>query len=158
MIQKLMEEANEEASHKAFCDTEMSTNKQSRDKKTAVSEELTADIEELTADISKLATEIGELGSELAAIDAAVEQATTDRFAEKEKNTETISDAKAGATAVAQALAVLKEFYEKAAVPVEQPAPQQGLISYDNRALQILKTASVVLPSCRSTRTTTPRA
>merc|ERR1719310_2658528 len=35
MIQKLMEEANEEATHKAFCDTEMGTNKQTRDKKTA---------------------------------------------------------------------------------------------------------------------------
>jgi len=142
MIMKLVEEAEADATHKGFCDAEMSTNKQTRDKKTAVSEELTADIEELTAEISKLATEIGELGSELAALDAAVEQATTDRFAEKEKNTETISDAKAGAAAVAQALAVLKEFYEKAAVPVEQPAPQQGPISYDNRALQILKTAS----------------
>merc|ERR1719420_582940 len=103
---------------------------------------LTADIEELTAAISKLGSEITELGSELAALDAAVEKATSERFAEKEKNTETISDAKAGAAAVAQALAVLKEFYEKAAVPVEQPAPQQGPIAYDNRALQILKTAS----------------
>merc|ERR1719316_1620472 len=142
MITKLMEEANEEASHKAFCDTEMGTNKQTRDKKTAQSEELNADIEELTADISKLASEITELSNELAALDAAVEEATSQRFAEKEKNTATISDAKAGAAAVAQALAILKDFYEKAAVPVEQPAPQQGPIAYDNRALQILKTAS----------------
>merc|ERR1719420_16270 len=58
------------------------------------------------------------------------------------KNAETISDAKAGAAAVAQALAILKDFYEKAATPVEQPAPQQGPIAYDNRALQILKTSS----------------
>jgi hypothetical protein len=142
MITKLMEEANAEAEHKAFCDTEMGTNKQTRDKKTAQSEELNADIEELTAEISKLGNEISELGSELAALDAAMEKATSDRFEEKAKNTETISDAKAGAAAVAQALAILKDFYEKAAVPVEQPAPQQGPIGYDNRALQILKTAS----------------
>jgi hypothetical protein len=142
MIQKLMEEANADAEHKAFCDTEMSTNKQTRDKKTAQSEELTADIEDLTSEISKLASEITELGSELAAIDAAVEEATTQRFEEKSKNAATISDSKAGAAAVAQALAILKDFYEKAAVPVEQPAPQQGPIAYDNRALQILKTAS----------------
>lgn len=142
MIQKLVEEAEADATHKGFCDTEMSTNKQTRDKKTAQSEELTADIEELTAEISKLATEITELGAELAALDAAVKEATDERFAEKSKNTDTISDAKAGAAAVAQALAILKDFYEKAAVPVEQPAPQQGPIAYDNRALQILKTAS----------------
>merc|ERR1719487_2784997 len=142
MIAKLMEEANAEAEHKAFCDAEMGTNKQTRDKKTAQSEELAADIEELSAEISKLASEITELGAELAALDAAVKEATDERFAEKSKNTDTISDAKAGAAAVAQALAILKDFYEKAAVPVEQPAPQQGPIAYDNRALQILKTAS----------------
>merc|ERR1719353_2090704 len=90
MIQKLMEEANAEASHKGFCDTEMTTNKQTRDKKTAQSEELTADIEELTAEISKLATEITELGEELSAIDAAVAKATDERFEEKSKNTATI--------------------------------------------------------------------
>merc|ERR1719482_1723889 len=142
MITKLMEEANAEAEHKAFCDTEMGTNKQTRDKKTAQSEELTADIEELTAAISNLASEITELGTELAAIDAAMEEATKQRFEEKAKNTDTMSDAREGAAAVAQVLAILKDFYEKAAVPVEQPAPQQGPISYDNRALQILKTSS----------------
>jgi len=142
MIQKLVEEANEEATHKGFCDTEMGTNKQTRDKKTAQSDELKADIEELTADISKLGTQITELASELAAVDAAVEEATNARFEEKAKNTATQSDAREGAAAVAQALAILKDFYAKAAVPVEQPAPQQGPIAYDNRALQILKTSS----------------
>merc|ERR1719487_1315568 len=142
MIQKLMEEANEEASHKAFCDAEMSTNKQTRDKKTEQSESLKADIEELTAEISTLASEITELGSELSAIDEAVKKATNDRFEEKSKNQATIADSKAGAAAVAQALAILKDFYEKAATPVEQPAPQQGPIAYDDRALQILKTSS----------------
>merc|ERR1719262_882173 len=142
MITKLMEEANAEAEHKAFCDTEMGTNKQTRDKKTSQSEELTGDIEELTAAISKLATEITTLGEELAAVDAALEEATKQRFDEKAKNAATLSDSKAGAAAVAQSLAILKDFYEKAAVPVEQPAPQQGPISYDDRALQILKTSS----------------
>merc|ERR1719409_1410833 len=77
MIQKLVEEAEADATHKGFCDTEMGTNKQTRDKKTAQSEELTADIEELAAAISKLATEITELSSELAALDASVEEATS---------------------------------------------------------------------------------
>jgi len=142
MIVKLVEEANEEATHKGFCDTEMGTNKQTRDKKTAQSEELNADIEELSSAISKLGSEITELANELSTLDAAVEEATKQRFEEKAKNTDTTNDAKAGAAAVAQALAILKEFYEKAATPVEQPAPQQGPITYDNRALQILKTSS----------------
>merc|ERR1719316_594060 len=145
MITKLMEEANEEAEHKAFCDTEMNTNKQTRDKKTEVSETLSADIEELTADISKLASEITELGNQVAEIDAAVAKATADRNDEKAKNQQTLSDAKMGAEAVAKAIAVLKEFYEKAATPVEQPAPQQGPIAWDNKALQILKNGGATL-------------
>merc|ERR1719265_1206268 len=34
MIVKLMEEANDEAEHKGWCDTELSSNKQTRDTKT----------------------------------------------------------------------------------------------------------------------------
>merc|ERR1719473_1949677 len=41
-------------------------------------------------------------------------EATQIRQEEKAKNTETIADAQAAQTAVAQALTVLKEFYEKA--------------------------------------------
>merc|ERR1719160_452811 len=54
MITKLMEEANEEAEHKGFCDTEMGTNKNTRDEKSKKVEKLTALIEELTASITKL--------------------------------------------------------------------------------------------------------
>merc|ERR1711879_1132392 len=42
MIMKLMEEANSEADHHAFCTTELATNKQTRDTKAAEVEELTA--------------------------------------------------------------------------------------------------------------------
>merc|ERR1719160_2304511 len=43
MITKLMEEANAEAEHKGFCDREMGTNKQTRDKKTEQSDNLKAE-------------------------------------------------------------------------------------------------------------------
>jgi len=115
MIIKLMEEANEEAEHKGFCDTELTTNKQTRDSKTEQAAELTAEIEKLTADIAKLGTEIAELGEAIASIDAAVAEATSLRSAEREKNEATIADAKAGQAAVAQATQVLKDFYAKAA-------------------------------------------
>merc|ERR1719160_999583 len=72
-------------------------------------------------------------------------KATADRNDEKAKNQASLSDSKMGAEAVAKALAVLKEFYEKAATPVEQPAPQQGPIGWDNRALQILKNGGATL-------------
>merc|ERR1719421_2717254 len=115
MIFKLMEEATEEAEHKGFCDTELTTNKQTRDAETEQAASLKAEIEKLTADIAKLTSEVADLGAEITSIDAAVAKATEERTAEKEKNTATIADAKAGQVAVAQATEVLKAFYEKAA-------------------------------------------
>merc|ERR1719240_2304082 len=96
MITKLVEESNDEAEHKGFCDTELASNKATRDTKTEESDMLTATIEELTADIAKLASEISELSSAIAALDAPITKATDIRAAEKTKNTQTIADAKAG--------------------------------------------------------------
>merc|ERR1719453_658203 len=111
----LMEEANDEAEHKGWCDTELGTNKQTRDEKSALAGELTASIEQMTAQTQQLASQIADLSAEVAALDEAVATATADRQAEKEKNTETIADAKAAIVAVESAMTVLKEFYDKAA-------------------------------------------
>jgi len=114
MIVKLMEEANEEAEHKGWCDKELSTNEQTRNEKTEAVETLHAEIDELQASIAKLTTEITELTEAVAALDEAVAKATKIREEEKAKNAQTIEDAKGAQEAVAQALTVLKEFYAKA--------------------------------------------
>merc|ERR1719405_133128 len=82
-----MEEANEEAEHKGWCDTELSTNEQTRKEKTEAVETLHAEIDQLEASIAKLTEDISELTKAVAELDAAV----------------------------AKALTVLKEFYAKAA-------------------------------------------
>merc|ERR1719214_62354 len=87
MIAKLTEEANDEAEHKAFCDTEMSTNKATRDEKTAASDTLKAEIDKLTADTTKLAEEIAGLVEAMSENDAAVVKATAIRAEENAKNT-----------------------------------------------------------------------
>eukprot|EP00747_Dinoflagellata_sp_TGD_P154606 gnl/TRDRNA2_/TRDRNA2_177511_c1_seq1.p1 gnl/TRDRNA2_/TRDRNA2_177511_c1~~gnl/TRDRNA2_/TRDRNA2_177511_c1_seq1.p1 ORF type:complete len:663 (+),score=224.31 gnl/TRDRNA2_/TRDRNA2_177511_c1_seq1:126-2114(+) len=134
LIVKLMEEANEEATHKGWCDTELSTNLQTREQKTMAVQTLTAQIDELEASIAKLTEDITELTDSVAELDAAMSKATNLRYAEKAKNEETIEDSKAAQTAVAQALTVLKEFYAKAAEAtafVQQPEvfdePYQGM-------------------------------
>jgi hypothetical protein len=114
LIYKLMEEANEEAEHKGWCDTEMANNEQTRTEKTEKVEMLTANIDELTASVAKLSEEVTDLTQQVAALDAAVAKASSIREEEKVKNTQTIKDAKEAQTAVAQALSVLKEFYAKA--------------------------------------------
>merc|ERR1719231_2235166 len=140
LIVRLMEEANEEAEHKGWCDTELSTNEQTRKEKTEAVDVLHAEIDELEASIAKLTEEIAELTQAVAEIDKAVAEATQIREEEKAKNTETIKDSQDAQTAVAQAVTVLKEFYEKAAEATsllqQQPespeifdAPYKGLQS-----------------------------
>merc|ERR1711937_441592 len=115
LIVRLMEEANEEAEHKGWCDTELSTNEQTRKEKTDAVETLHAEIDQLEASISKLTEDITELTKAVADLDAAMAKATEIRQEEKTENTATIKDAGEAQTAVAQALTVLKEFYAKAA-------------------------------------------
>jgi len=114
LIVKLMQEANDEAEHKGFCDMEMATNKNTRDKKSEDVINLTAQIDELKASIAKISQDIEGLSAEIAELDAAVAKATTERDEEKAKNTVTIKDAQGAQAAVKQALSVLNEFYEKA--------------------------------------------
>jgi len=115
MVMKLTQEATEEAEHKGFCDTEMGTNKMTRDSKSTEVDELTATIESLNAKSTKLANEIRQLSGDIALSDAAVAKATANRQEEKAKNTATIADAQGAISAVSQATKVLKDFYAKAA-------------------------------------------
>jgi len=114
LLVRLMEEENEEAEHKGWCDTELSTNEQTRKEKTEAVEMLHAEIDELEASISKLTEDITELMEAVAALSTGMAQATKLRQEEKDKNAQTVSDAQEAQTAVSQALTVLKEFYEKA--------------------------------------------
>jgi len=115
LIVKLMEEAQQEAEQKGFCDAEMATNEQTRTEKAAAVETLSAEIDELTASVAKLTEEITDLTAQVAGLGEAAAKATSIREEEKLKNAATIKDAQEAQTAVAQALAVLKDFYDKAA-------------------------------------------
>jgi len=115
MITKLLEEANEESDKKGWCDKEMAVNGQTREDKTEEVNSLTAEVDKLKADIIKLSEQIADLSVAIQEIDGAMVNATDIRLAEKEKNKNTIEDAKDAQTAVGQAIAVLKDFYAKAA-------------------------------------------
>merc|ERR1719222_1605249 len=114
LIVRLMEEANEEAEHKGWCDTELATNEATRKEKTAKVESLHAEIDQLQASIAKLSEELSDLQVSVADLTKAMATATKLRGEEKTKNEITIKDSQDAQTAVAQALTVLKEFYAKA--------------------------------------------
>jgi len=125
LIVKLMEEGTSETEHKGFCDTELTTNKQTRDKKTADVNELNSDIEDLTATIAQLTQDIADLAAAVKELDAAMAKETEERSENKATNAQTVKDAKAAQVAVDQAMAVLKDFYAKSAEATafaQQPA------------------------------------
>merc|ERR1711972_775333 len=86
LIVRLMEEANEEAEHKGWCDTELSTNEQTRKEKTEAVETLHAEIDELEASIAKLTEDIADLTKAVADLNAAMAKATEIRQEEKATN------------------------------------------------------------------------
>merc|ERR1719160_1319702 len=94
-------------------------NKLTREAKTEEVNTLTSHLEKLKATLVKLADNIAANEKSMAELDAAMAEATETRQKEKAKNEETIADAKEAMEAVAQAQAVLKEFYAKAAGDTE---------------------------------------
>merc|ERR1719408_336088 len=135
LIEKLSQEAAEEADHKAWCDGELHSNKNTRDAKSEEVDRLTARSEKLTAEIQQLATEIATLNDEVSAAQAALAEATANRNKEHEENTEAVADAKAAIVAVTEALKVLKEFYAQAATAtalVQQSPADDAPASWDS--------------------------
>jgi len=129
LITKLMEQASDEADHKGWCDSELLTNKQTRDELSAQAADLQAQIDELTSTATKMGTDISQLNDQIAELDRVMVEATGQRQTEKAKNTDTIADAKEGQAAVSQALHVLKDFYAKAATSTAlvQQSPGQDV-------------------------------
>merc|ERR1719272_2162208 len=112
MISKLVKEAEEEATQKAFCDAEMGKSKTSQDEKTATLGKLSARIDGATSTIAENTEAIRTLEAEVAEIDRAQAEATAIRTKEHDDYSQASKDFKDSAEAVAKAIEVLKNFYE----------------------------------------------
>jgi chromosome segregation ATPase len=112
MIAKLLKEAEEEATQKAFCDAEMGKSKKSQDEKTMTLDKLSARIDGASTTIAENTEAIKTLESEVAEIDAAQAEATKIRTTENADYMQASKDFKDSAEAVAKAIEVLKNFYE----------------------------------------------
>jgi len=112
MIEKLIKEAQEEASQKAFCDEEMGKSKTSEAEKTATLDKLTTRIDGATATVAELKEAVKTLEAEIAEIDKAQAEATEIRTKENADNTKAMKEFRESADAVIAAIGVLKSFYE----------------------------------------------
>mmetsp|Transcript_12027 Transcript_12027/g.22472 ORF Transcript_12027/g.22472 Transcript_12027/m.22472 type:complete len:667 (+) Transcript_12027:91-2091(+) len=111
LLAKLKSEAAAESSHKEWCDDELKKNKLKREKKSSKVELLTAEVAGLDAEISSTKAEISKLSEEQAELAKDMAEATAQRTEEKATNEATIKDAQVATQAVAQATAIIKEFY-----------------------------------------------
>merc|ERR1719235_958907 len=84
MIAKLLKEAEEEATQKAFCDKEMGASTTSKDEKTMTIDKLQTRIDGATSTIAELTEAIKTLDAEVAAIDKAQAEAIALRTTENE--------------------------------------------------------------------------
>merc|ERR1719163_2236351 len=131
MIEKLLKEAANEASHKAWCDEEMSETAAKKEKLSGQVDDLTTKIEKASANIAKLGNEIATLQEELAALAKLQAEMDKNRAAEHEEFKAVKADLEQGLEGVRQALKVLREYYatgggEKSLM--QQPQPPQTTI------------------------------
>merc|ERR1719287_429001 len=113
MIEKLLAEAQADATEKAYCDKEMSETEQKKTDKEAAIQKLTTAIDSMTAKSAKLKEEVATLQKELSALARA--QAEMDKLRAEEKGAFDTNSAemKKGVEGVKLALKVLREYYAK---------------------------------------------
>merc|ERR1719247_3253107 len=114
LIERLLTEAANEANQKGWCDKAMADAKQKRTYAAEEIEDLNAKMAKLEALSDKLGEEIAELTDAIDKLNAARAEAEKNRKEEKDENTHTIMEAKAGLEAVNMAIDILDKFYKTA--------------------------------------------
>mmetsp|Transcript_23179 Transcript_23179/g.53314 ORF Transcript_23179/g.53314 Transcript_23179/m.53314 type:complete len:613 (+) Transcript_23179:58-1896(+) len=156
LLEKLLNEANEEANQKGWCDSATAAAKQKRDTAARSVTELNAEMAELEATRDKLAEELADITVDIQKLES--DRAETQSMYDEEslENNVTIREAQAGMRAVDEATAIMKKFYSTAAgatvsftqqtqSPVED-APDTGFTS--GEAYTGSKEALVELLAC----------
>merc|ERR1719465_183650 len=132
MIDKLVADAAAEASHKAFCDKEMSESKAKIEDHTSTIEKFTTRKDKATAAIEKLKEELVTLADELATM--AKQQAEMDKMRAEEKAAyaEAKKDYEDGIEGLTMALQILRDYY--AAGSSEEALLQQPEVGTHSKA------------------------
>merc|ERR1719375_2955743 len=116
MIAKLLQEAAEEATQKAFCDKEIGESTASKEDKSGKLDKVNSRLEKAGSSIASLTEEVSKLSKEVADNDAAMAEATALRSKEKSAFLLVEKDLSESEEACAAATAVLREYYEGASL------------------------------------------
>merc|ERR1719199_501838 len=111
MIEKLLSEAQADATEKAFCDKEMAETEAKKADKEADIEKLSTSIDSMTAKSAKLKEEVATLQKELSALARAQAEMDKVRAEEKAAFDTNSAEMKKGVKGVKLALKVLRDYY-----------------------------------------------
>jgi hypothetical protein len=114
MIEKLLKEAEADATEKAFCDKGMGETEAKKADKEAAIEKLSTSIDSMSAKSAKLKEEVATLQKELAALASAQAEMDKVRAEEKALYDKNSAEMEKGIKGVQLALKVLNEYYAKA--------------------------------------------
>merc|ERR1719217_1242709 len=126
MIAKLLKEAQEEATQKAFCDEEIGKSKKSQAEKQTKIDDYQTRIDKAETTIAELTQDVKELEAEVAEIDKTTAEATALRTKEHEDYVKASTDFRDSAQAVAKAIEVLKNYYEGSFIQLSSKQPEFG--------------------------------
>lgn len=121
MIFRLMAEQKDEDDHKNWCDKELEKTDTSIDDKKDKVEELTSKIADAQATVTKLTEDIQEANDMVAKIVSFMNEATDIRKIGKSENALAIKDSEEAQTALANAVAVLTDFYKSSGEIPKEP-------------------------------------
>merc|ERR1719375_274355 len=136
MIAKLLQEAAEEATQKAFCDKEIGESTASKEDKSGKLDKVNSRLEKAGSSIASLTEEVSKLSKEVADNDAAMAEATALRSKEKSAFLLVEKDLSESEEACAAATAVLREYYEGASlIQTDQKAKSQAAAQGDGSGI-----------------------
>jgi len=139
MITKLLNEANEEADHKNFCDEELAKSTKTKEEKMMGMDKFQARMDKAATTKAELQESIRQLQSEIQAMDAATSDATKLRAAENAEYLQAKSDYSQSAEAVEKAMSVLKSYYESGAALIQVDQKTKGNGDTASSILSILE-------------------
>jgi hypothetical protein len=126
LIERLLTEAANEADQKGWCDKATADAKQKRTYAAEEIADLNAKMAQLEALSDKLGEELSELASEIADLKKSRAEADANRSEEKAENENTVKEARAGLSAVTQAIDILDKFYKTSAKATVDLSLAQG--------------------------------
>lgn len=113
MIDRLEKEAEEDATHKAYCDKELGESNAKKDDKTAEISKLSTQIDQMTSRSAQLKEEVAGLNKALADLAKASAEMDQMRLQEKKDYEKNKADMEQGLQGVKLALKVLRDYYAK---------------------------------------------